>query len=92
MATVDILLTTNSVLKLVDFGTAKVIVKGTKTMERDRTARQRAPGVDAAAVMNSLVGTPMYMAPEIIRNENPGRLGASDIWSMGCVFLEIATG
>jgi serine/threonine protein kinase len=88
----DILLATNSVLKLVDFGAAKVIVKGNKTMARTRAARQRTTAVDAPAVMNSLAGTPMYMAPEIIRNEKPGRLGASDIWSMGCVILEIATG
>lgn len=43
-------------------------------------------------LMNSLAGTPMYMAPEVIKNEKSGRLGASDIWSMGCCLLEIVTG
>lgn len=34
-----------------------------------------------------------YMAPEVIRaSEKAGALGASDIWSMGCVLLEISTG
>ena len=43
-------------------------------------------------MMNSLAGTPMYMAPEVIKNEKGGVLGACDIWSMGCVLLEMATG
>jgi mitogen-activated protein kinase kinase kinase len=84
----DILLGANSVIKFVDFGAAKVIVKGNKTMAK---TRRMAAGADGA-VMNSLAGTPMYMAPEVIKNEKSGRLGAMDIWSMGCVILEFATG
>jgi len=34
----------------------------------------------------------MYMSPEVIKNDKPGRQGAMDIWSMGCVLLEAATG
>jgi mitogen-activated protein kinase kinase kinase len=34
----------------------------------------------------------MYMSPEVIKGENPGRAGAVDIWSLGCVILEMATG
>lgn len=34
----------------------------------------------------------MYMSPEVIKGENPGRTGAVDIWSLGCVILEMATG
>ena len=41
---------------------------------------------------NSLTGTPMYMSPEVIRNNKRGRHGAMDIWSLGCVVLECATG
>lgn len=34
-----------------------------------------------------------YMAPEVIRaSEKAGHLGSADIWSMGCVLLEISTG
>jgi len=39
-----------------------------------------------------LTGTPMYMSPEVIKNDKRGRHGAMDIWSMGCVVLEFATG
>lgn len=88
----DILLAA-SCLKLVDFGAAKVIAKGNKTIARTRAAKARnGPTPEGPAVMNSLAGTPMYMAPEIIRSERRGRLGAADIWSMGCVILEIVTG
>lgn len=34
----------------------------------------------------------MYMSPEMIKNDRPSRLGAMDIWAMGCVILEAATG
>ena len=34
----------------------------------------------------------MYMSPEVIRGTGLGRHGAVDIWSLGCVILEMATG
>jgi mitogen-activated protein kinase kinase kinase len=34
----------------------------------------------------------MYMSPEVIKGETPGRQGAVDVWSLGCVILEMATG
>jgi mitogen-activated protein kinase kinase kinase len=39
-----------------------------------------------------MTGTPMYMSPEVITGKNPGRQGAIDVWSLGCVILEMATG
>lgn len=42
---------------------------------------------------NSMQGTPMYMSPEAIKGESSlSRPGAVDIWSLGCVILEMATG
>ena len=89
----NILLGHNSTIKFVDFGAAKVIVKGNRTMAKTRAIKSKAAGAEGPAVMNSLAGTPMYMAPEIIRaSEKAGRLGSADVWSMGCVLLEMSTG
>jgi len=32
------------------------------------------------------------MSPEVIKNSPGGRLGAMDIWSLGMVVIELATG
>jgi len=43
--------------------------------------------------LNAFVGTPAYMAPEIFtKNTVEGHGRASDIWSIGCVALEMLTG
>ena len=34
----------------------------------------------------------MYMSPEVIKGTNEGRQSAIDVWSLGCVVLEMATG
>ena len=39
-----------------------------------------------------MTGTPMYMSPEVIRGTHEGAPGAGDVWSLGCVVLEMATG
>ncbi|KAF4547520.1 MAP kinase kinase kinase wis4-like protein [Elsinoe fawcettii] len=81
----NILLDHNGVIKFVDFGAAKVIAKQGKTLIGDagRGTRQK-----------SMTGTPMYMSPEVIKGGNNAgsRHGAVDIWSLGCVILEMATG
>lgn len=81
---IDILLDHNGIIKYVDFGAAKVIARQGRTLG----------GVQAAMTKpnKSMTGTPMYMSPEVIKGENPGRAGAVDIWSLGCVVLEMATG
>src|SRR6266536_1277248 len=80
----DILLNHNGVIKYVDFGAAKVIARQGKTLVA-------ATGTHGK-VNKSMTGTPMYMSPEVIKGENPGRAGAVDVWSLGCVILEMATG
>jgi mitogen-activated protein kinase kinase kinase len=78
----DILLNHNGVIKYVDFGAAKVIARQGKTLV----------AAEAGKANKSMTGTPMYMSPEVIKGENPGRAGAVDVWSLGCVILEMATG
>ncbi|KAF9361076.1 Suppressor of Sensor Kinase (SLN1) [Mortierella sp. NVP85] len=84
----NILLDHNSNIKFVDFGAAKILAKN----QRTRTHRKSASGDDAGVGANSLNGTPMYMAPEVITNGDKGRKGAMDIWSLGCCVLEMTTG
>lgn len=93
----DILLDHMGVIKFVDFGAAKILAKNQRTIQRSRRIAEVANvnGLNAnglAAISNGLTGTPMYMSPEIIKNDKRGRHGAMDIWSLGCVVLEFATG
>ncbi|KND94947.1 MAP kinase kinase kinase wis4 [Tolypocladium ophioglossoides CBS 100239] len=79
----NILLNHNGIIKYVDFGAAKVIARQGRTLAAD---------LHATKPNKSMTGTPMYMSPEVIKGENPGRAGSVDIWSLGCVILEMATG
>lgn len=79
----DILLDHNGIIKYVDFGAAKVIARQGKTLVQ---------GITSSKPNKSMTGTPMYMSPEVIKGENPGRAGAVDVWSLGCVILEMVTG
>ncbi|KAK3635924.1 Suppressor of Sensor Kinase (SLN1) [Elasticomyces elasticus] len=82
----NILLDHSGIIKFVDFGAAKVIAKQGKTVV--------AQGPDGRGEKGSMQGTPMYMSPEVIKGQKPhnARLGAEDIWSLGCVVSEMATG
>ncbi|ETS87646.1 hypothetical protein PFICI_01474 [Pestalotiopsis fici W106-1] len=78
----NILLDHNGVIKYVDFGAAKVIARQGRTLVKT-----------AATTPNrSMTGTPMYMSPEVIKGESPGKAGSVDVWSLGCVILEMVTG
>ncbi|KAF8898471.1 hypothetical protein BD779DRAFT_1607269 [Infundibulicybe gibba] len=93
----NILLDHLGVIKFVDFGAAKILAKNQRSIQRSRRgadsfAPNGMPSINGLAMNNSLTGTPMYMSPEIIKNDKRGRHGAMDIWSLGCVVLEFATG
>lgn len=79
----NVLLDHNGIIKYVDFGAAKVIARQGRTLVQD---------LSATKPNKSMTGTPMYMSPEVIKGENPGHFGAVDVWSLGCVILEMATG
>ncbi|XP_076445793.1 mitogen-activated protein kinase kinase kinase 4-like [Babylonia areolata] len=73
----NIFLTSNGHVKLGDFG-CSVKLKSHTTM----------PGE-----FHNLVGTTAYMAPEVFTQNDQGGYGrAADIWSLGCVVIEMATG
>ncbi|TIB08438.1 hypothetical protein E3P92_03523 [Wallemia ichthyophaga] len=84
----NILLNDIGILKMVDFGAAKVL-------QRNKTiAKTRMNGGNKEGPGGSLAGTPMYMSPEVIKGEGDkaGVFGAMDVWSFGCVLLELCTG
>ncbi|KAF8640337.1 hypothetical protein AX17_000009 [Amanita inopinata Kibby_2008] len=94
----NILLDHLGVIKFVDFGAAKILVKNQRSIQRSRRGSEwstysQVSSMNGVAVMsNGLTGTPMYMSPEVIKNDKRGRHGSMDIWSLGCVVLEVATG
>ncbi|GAA6061750.1 hypothetical protein JCM10212_000730 [Sporobolomyces blumeae] len=94
----NILLDSNGTIKYVDFGAAKVLAKNQKTLaSRSRIAVPSQPKLDEAGQpgppdANSLTGTPMYLSPETVKGERRGKMGAMDVWAVGCVILECATG
>jgi serine/threonine protein kinase len=66
----------NGSVKLTDFGSSKRVGDA---IDSDV--------VNCAAKVN---GTPLWMAPEVVRQVEQGP--ASDIWSLGCTVVEMATG
>ncbi|XP_077351665.1 mitogen-activated protein kinase kinase kinase 4 isoform X2 [Festucalex cinctus] len=74
----NIFLTSSGLIKLGDFGCSVKLRNNTQTM----------PGE-----VNSTLGTAAYMAPEVItRAKGEGHGRAADIWSLGCVLIEMVTG
>jgi mitogen-activated protein kinase kinase kinase len=87
----NILLDHNGIIKYVDFGAAKIIARQGRTVAAD-PQNHGGPQARAPGKQKSMTGTPMYMSPEVIRGQNEGRQGAVDVWSLGCVVLEMASG
>ncbi|XWS62390.1 hypothetical protein CRYUN_Cryun06bG0006600 [Craigia yunnanensis] len=73
----NVLLGSSGNVKLTDFGCAK----RPKDMKNNGELRRS---------WQSVGGTPLWMAPEVLRNE--GLAYASDIWSLGCTVIEMAAG
>ena len=81
----NIKITTDGIVKVLDFGLAKA--SADSTAERDLDAATR-----GATTVNShgLLGTAAYMSPEQARGEPLDK--RTDIWSFGCVLYEMLTG
>ena len=70
-----------------------MIARQNKTLQPDPASIAGiGPNAKVPAKQKSMTGTPMYMSPEVIKGSNEGRLGSIDVWSLGCVILEMSTG
>ncbi|XP_027767890.1 mitogen-activated protein kinase kinase kinase 18-like isoform X2 [Solanum pennellii] len=76
----NILLGSSGEIKLADLGCAK----------RIKDYHHKVKKCNTKSLSKSTGGTPLWMAPEILRNEELDF--AADIWSLGCTIIEMATG
>jgi serine/threonine protein kinase len=82
----NVKLTSESQVKLLDFGLAKAFEGETAEPEL-----QNSPTLSAAATRTGvLLGTPAYMSPEQARGKRVDR--RADIWAFGCMLYEMFTG
>ncbi|MEQ9322666.1 MAG: serine/threonine-protein kinase, partial [Polyangiaceae bacterium] len=77
----NVVIGTDGRIRIVDFGLAKAV----QATEEDVEA-----GVHAISSSTWLVGTPRYMAPEQWEGSNVD--GAADIWALGVILFELASG
>ena len=75
----NVMLTPDGRAKLIDFGTAKLIGRPPPRY-----------GGDSGGKFKEFVGTPEYMAPEMINNEDADY--RADLWSLGCVVTQLLAG
>ena len=83
---------TRSGAKLMDFGLSRVTgMTGASGSGRDLSALTRSPTVaQALTAEGTLLGTFQYMSPEQLEGHEAD--ARSDIWALGCVLYEMATG
>lgn len=63
-------------VKIADLGCAKLVGDSSKCSDKSD--------------WSSFSGTPMFMAPEVVRGEEQGM--EADVWALGCTIIEMATG
>ena len=86
---------TDSRLKLADFGLSRIVAAEKPSPLRAAASASTSalpPPEDDAQRDPSIVGTPFYMAPEIIRGKARGIEVASEWWSVGIILYELLLG
>ena len=76
----NIMVRADGYVKLLDFGLARLVPQPAATLQPE----------DAATRVRTILGTPRYMSPEQARGETA--MGASDMFSLGVVLFELASG
>ncbi|GIQ83798.1 arylsulfotransferase [Kipferlia bialata] len=83
-------------LLLADFGLAKLVQTAEEKARDTSVSSDRAlessssGGMVNSYLAYSVVGTPAYMAPEVVSGEGYGR--GVDFWSLGCILFEMVAG
>ncbi len=93
-------------VKLADFGVSKKIHRdhsgrdagtiylggglGGGVKSNDPKVRQRVQAALQATNLQTMTGTPFFMAPEVVCEEGYGR--KADVWALGCTVIEMLSG
>ena len=77
-------------VKVLDFGLAEIAAPHAAEESTEAAAAEGSSGGERLTATGALLGTPLYAAPEVIRNAAASR--ASDIYSFGVIAYEILGG
>lgn len=84
----NVFVTDTNHLKLGDFGVCKVLAGA--AIRRSVKIDSVHPAASAIiASQGAMLGTPLYLSPEIFEEDEPVYSQASDIWALGAVFYEM---
>nr|CAB3262255.1 uncharacterized protein LOC100179035 [Phallusia mammillata] len=84
----NIMLLPSGIIKLIDFGCAKRVHQQSAASS-SRSSASSSGNNTLDRQLRSVVGTPYWMAPEVVNGEGHGP--KSDVWSLGCTVFEMAT-
>ncbi|KAL5842467.1 hypothetical protein ACOSQ3_013070 [Xanthoceras sorbifolium] len=73
-----------------DIKSQNVLVGSDGAKIADFGCARRVDDVSSADWSTQIMGTPLYMAPEVARGEEQGF--PADVWALGCTVIEMATG
>uniref|UniRef100_A0A7S1W5W5 Protein kinase domain-containing protein n=1 Tax=Neobodo designis TaxID=312471 RepID=A0A7S1W5W5_NEODS len=84
----NVLIGANGDAKLADFGCSKQ-VSTSLAKTTDMGGVDSGTPMKGAEACKTLVGTPLFMAPEVLKEEAHGYSSSADVWSIGCLVLEL---